>query len=190
MKMNIVGLNLLVIAVVLALTAAFGFGLLRPGSRELQACHDQLAEQARELQTAQQQVGNVSALYASILTLDEAMRDFRVRLPADRKFGEFLSDVAESLKSSAVTNYVVQPTPARRVAKEKLPPELSQADGTIILPVSVAFQGGFAQLFEFLDKMEALPRLSHVERLKIVNNEAHPGEVGVEIVLHTYHRMD
>lgn len=190
MKMNVVGLNLLVIAIVLALTGAFGFGLLRPGSRELQACHGRLAAQAQELQAAQQQVGNVSDLYASILTLDEAMHDFRVRLPADRNFGEYLSDVAESLKASRITNYVVQPTPARRVTAEKLPPELSQADGTIILPVSVAFHGGFAQLFDFLDKMETLPRLSHVEHLKIVSDEKRPGDVSVEMVLHTYHRAD
>lgn len=184
---RIMKLNVAVIAVVLGLTSAFSFGLLMPGFAKLKEARAEVAVEAEKTRTEQQQVGDVSKLFASIMELDEQMRDFRSRLPADRDFGDFLRDLSNNLLQAGVENYAVQPRPAREVDPARLPPALAQTQGTTILPVSISFESGFSQVFDFLAKIEAMPRLTHVETISLANNEQSPGDVKVEIMLYTYH---
>jgi Tfp pilus assembly protein PilO len=187
---NVLKLNLSTIFVVVALTAAFTFGLVIPGLKELHWREARFVDQLAKVQVDQRKVGEVSELYLAIMKNTEQMQDSRSRLPADRALGEFLYDLAENLKKHAIDDYVVLPRPARQVDPAKLPRLLKSAEGTTVLPVSVSFGSSFVQLFDFLDSMESLPRLSHVESLKLVNNERRPGNVRVEMLLHTYHRPD
>ncbi len=180
-------LNIAAIAVVLGLTAAFSLGLLVPGLEKLKEARAEVAVEAQKVKADQQKVGDVSKLFASIMELDEQMQDFRNRLPADRDFGEFLRDLSNSLLETGVQNYAVQPRPPRDVDPTRLPPALVQTQGTTILPVSISFDSGFHAVFEFLTRIEEMPRLTHVETISLVNDERNPGNVKVEIMLHTYH---
>jgi Tfp pilus assembly protein PilO len=181
-----VKLNLIVVLAVAVLTLAFGLGLVRPGLGELRASQHRLAEEQAKVQEAQNGLGSIGELYASILQLDEAVRDFHSRLPTERRFGEFLSDLSQSLENSRITDYVVQPKPVLEVVDSRLPAALRLAAGSNILPVNIAFQSTTAQAFEFLNAVERLPRLVHVESVKLVNDEGHPGTVKVDMMLHTY----
>ncbi len=180
-------LNVTVVAIVLVLTSAFVFGLFMPGMGRLREARAELAEKVAKVKTDQQQVGDVSDLYASILHMDEKTRDFRKRLPAERQFGEFLNDLSDNLETSGIEDYSVQPRSAQVLDQAKLPASLKLAEGTILLPVVVSFESDFDDLFKFLRGVESLPRLSHVEMLKLVNDEERPGRVAVEVTLCTYH---
>lgn len=184
---RITKLNAAVIAIVLGLTSAFSFGLLMPGFAKLKEARAEIAVEADRVRSDQQEVGDVSKLFASIMQLDEEMRDFRSRLPAERDFGDFLRDLSNNLLQAGVENYAVQPRPAREVDPAKLPPALAQTQGTTILPVSVSFESSFQEVFEFLAKIEEMPRLTHVETISLANDEGSPGDVKVEIMLYTYH---
>ncbi len=184
--MSVLKLNLAVVLVVCVLTIAFGLGLLRPGLSELRACQDQIADEQAKVQESQNQLGSIGDLYASIMQLDEEVRNFRVRLPVERRFGEFLSELSRSLDNSRITDYMVQPKPVLKVEALTLPESLKLAAGMSILPVNVSFRGTFAQAFEFLSEVEQLPRLVRVEALKLINDENRPGKVSVEVTLHTY----
>ena len=184
--MNMLKLNIAVVALVIALTLGFVLGFVKPGLSEIKACQAQITEKQAKVGAEQNQLGNVGDLYASIVQLDEEMRGFRVRLPEERRFGEFLNDISERLKKCKIDDYVVQPRSALRVDETKLPPTKKLPLGTIILPVSISFRGSFQQLFDFLDGVELLPRLSRVESIKVVNDQQHPGEIAVELTLHTY----
>jgi Tfp pilus assembly protein PilO len=188
--MSTLKINLLVMAVALVLSAGFVFGLLVPGLTELKQCHAEIATLQSDVRKDQKKLGDVSRLYASILEMDDEMRDFRAQLPVERRFGQFLNDLSENLEACSISNYVVQPKPARKVEGEDLPDEFKLAEGTRILEVSISFSGGFDQLFNFLDGISSLPRLSHVESMKVVNDEKHPGRVDVEMIVHAYHQPD
>jgi Tfp pilus assembly protein PilO len=188
--MNMLKLNLAAVAAVAVLAAAFVFGLLRPGMRELRDCQAQIADKQAKVQDDQQQLGNVGDVYASILHLDEAMHNFRVRLPPERRFGEFLNALSENLERCEISDYIVQPRTPLRVDEKKLPESYKLAVGTTILPVTISFHGSFSQVFKFLSDMDALSRLSHVESIKLVNDEQRPGQVSAEIALHTYQHSD
>ncbi|HVP11665.1 MAG TPA: type 4a pilus biogenesis protein PilO [Phycisphaerae bacterium] len=179
-------LNVAAVVAVIVLTAAFVLGLVRPGIKDLKACQAEIVAKQAAVQAEQQKLGNVGDLYASIMQLDEAMRDFHVRLPVERRFGEFLSDLSESLNKSKIDDYVVQPRQPLCVEQNKLPEPLKLASGTTILPVFISFRSSFTQLFEFLSRVESLPRLSHIESIRAVNDDQHPGTVSVEMTLHTY----
>jgi Tfp pilus assembly protein PilO len=184
--MSMLKLNLGVVALVMGLTLGFVLGIVRPGLRELKASQAQITDKQAKVGAQQNQLGNIGNLYASIVQLDEEMRDFRVRLPAERRFGEFLNDLSERLKKCKIDDYAVQPRPALRVDGSKLPATMKLAAGTTILPVGISFRGSFRQMFDFLEGMESLQRLSRVESIKVVNDQQHPGEVTVELTLHTY----
>jgi len=179
-------LNTIVAAIVLACTGAFVFGLLLPGYKELERRREEFLSRQDDIRQKQKTLGDVSELYEKILALDAQMDDFRRRLPADRRFGEFLNDIAENLRRVGVTDYAVQPQPACDVDCTRLPPDMQLDENIALLPVSVSFESDFEQVFHFLKRMEDLARLSHVETISLINNDQNPGHVRVELVLHAY----
>jgi len=181
-------LNLIVLICGVVLTAGFVFGLLAPGIRESRRRQVSLHEKLREVAAEQQQVGNVSELYASIVELDEKLRGHRRRLPTERQFGAFLSSLSDTLKSVGVDQYVVQPRPEQQLDEARLPDRLKILRGIMILPVRVSFEGTFSQVFDFLKAVEELPRLSQLESMKLVNDQTGAGRLRAEILLHSYHR--
>lgn len=188
--MSLFRINLIVLVTVLVSTAAFAWGLLLPGLDELRARQRNIELELKRVEQGQKAVGNVSDLYSSIVSLNKEMSNFRKRLPAERKFGEFLNDLSLCLERSKIKDYNIQPKQAREVISEKLPESLKLAAGTTVLPVSVSFEASFSGVFDFLAQVESLERLAHVESMDMVNNERRPGRVKTEIVLHTYHRPD
>lgn len=179
-------LNVLAFGIVVVLTAGFAFGIALPGSKKLRAQRDQIASETVQVKAEQERLGNIGELYASIVELDKAMSHFRERLPQQQNFGEFLNSVSENLKAAGVEDFAVQPKPPVALEAARLPSSLAVAGGTLILPVRITFDGTLAQVVEFQRRMDELPRLSQVESLKIVNDEAHPGFVRVEMVLLTF----
>lgn len=186
--MSMFKLNLVIIAVVLVVTAAFTWGMLLPGLEELRERREGISARLDEVEQTQHSVGDVGSLYASIQSLNEEMQDFREQLPTDRRFGEFLNDLSGCLEQSKVADYAIQPMPSMVVALEQLPEDLKLAEGTVILPVRVLFDSSFERVFDFLSRMELLKRLHHIENLQLVNDESRPGHVRIEMELHAYHQ--
>lgn len=186
--MSMFKLNLVIIAVVLAATAAFTWGLLLPGLDELRQRRDQISAGLDEIEQTQRSVGDVGSLYASIQSLNDEMRNFREQLPADRRFGAFLNDLSGCLEQSKIADYAIQPMASMVVVPGQLPEDLKLAEGTVILPVRVLFDSSFEHVFGFLSRMESLKRLCHIETLELVNDESRPGHVKIELELHAYHQ--
>lgn len=184
--MNATRMNIAVVAIVAVLATAFGLGALRPGLTQLKAQRQKLDAEALKVREEQSSIGDISELYASIVDLDQQMEDFRHRLPMDREFGEFLNALAENIKKSGIEDYIVEPRSPRTIDETKLPEDLFIVKGTTVLPVRVAFDCSFGPALEFLNQMEELKRLTHVESLRMVNQADQPGKVSVEIILHTY----
>lgn len=184
--MNLFKLNIIVVAVVLTATAAFVMGLLVPGTKALDAQHDRIAAEVRSVAEMQRQLGSLGDLYARVLDMNERLADFTRRLPAENKIAEFANEVAMHLDEAGIVGYSVQPRRAMRIAADTLPESLQLAAHVRILPLSIAFESDFAQAFAFLERLETLERLTHVEVFDIVNSEERPGRLSVKMVLHTY----
>lgn len=181
-------LNLAIVAVVLAATAAFTWGLLLPGTKDLRERREQIAAGLDKIEKTQRAVGDVGSLYASIQSLNAETQNFREQLPEDRRFGQFLNDLSGCLEKSKIADYAIQPLPSRVVIPEQLPEDLKLAKGTVILPVRILFESSFEHVFGFLARMESLKRLCHVENLELANDESRPGHVKIDLELHAYHQ--
>lgn len=184
--MNLFKLNLIAVGVVLLATAAFVWGLLLPGLDDLQDRQARIDREVAAVSAAQLAVGEVGDLYRSIRSLDEATSSFRKCLPAERKLGEFLSDLTQSLEASGISDYSIQPKPAFEVRSQDLPDGFKLVAGTIVLPVNIAFQTEFGNLCAFLARIESLERLSHVESIEVKNREQRFGWLKAEVNLHIY----
>lgn len=187
--MTMFKLNIIVVSIVLVAALGFGFGLVLPGFKDLKAQQNEIDRELDIVQREQQNVGNISDLYASIVSLDEKQSQFKERLPNDRRFSEFLNTVSECLKKNDIVEPRVQPKDEIKLDPTKLPPSLQLARETAILPVSVEFESSFAGVFGFLNDIESLRRIAHIESIDLANDENRPGRIKVTMQLHTYHRQ-
>jgi len=183
-------MNIGVVALVLVSTGAFAWGLLIPGEKKLRKQYDQIDTELEQVARLQLEVGSVGDLYASILALDREVSGFRQQLPAERKLGEFLSDLSRCMESSGIVDFSIQPRPVIEVDPERLPDDFKLAKGTAILPVQLNFEGSFANVFQFLDCVESLQRVSHLETMNMDNHESTPGHLTVKLELHVYYHPE
>lgn len=144
--MSTAKMNLAVLVTVLALTAGFVFGLLVPGIGQLKSKRAEIDYALAEVSSDQMRVGDIGDVYRQIVELDREMSDYREKLPSDRRFGEFLSNLSDSLKEVRIDDYVVQPRNARRLEADSLPRELKLTAGTTILAVNIKFNTDFERL--------------------------------------------
>lgn len=183
-------LNLVVAGTVVALTAGFVFAMMIPGLKEVDEKRVAIDKESAQVKAEQQQVGDIGEVYAAIMSLNHQTSDFHARLPNEQRIGEFLRDVSDQLQKQGVEDYTVQPFDPVRLQSEILPDSMKILAGTTVLPVGITFQCDFRQLFDFLAAMEALPRLSHVESIKISLNNNQAGRIRVELVFQTYSKPD
>jgi len=186
--MSAAKMNIAAAVIVVVLTAAFVLGLLTPGVKKLKEARASAAQEVERVKEKQAALGNISELYASTVELGSQLQGFRHRLPRDRQFGEFLSYLSDGFRKCKIINYVVEPRPSMTIVEEGVPDELKLAVGTTVLPVRIEFQTDFPAMVKFLDYLEKNRRLSHVESLKLINDEMKPGRIKADIVVHTYFR--
>jgi|CXWL01.1.fsa_nt_gi Tfp pilus assembly protein PilO len=180
-------LNIMVIGAVVLLVGGFTFGLLMPGVKDLKASQAQAIEGLTRVKEGQSTIGNVSEIYEAILKMDQETKGFSRRLPNDRQFGEFLNEVSGCLKKSGIIDYSLAPQSPMTLDETQLSGDLKAARDIAILPVGISFRGKFSQVFELLDCLEHLERLSQVEKMSVINEEKRPGSVRIDLVLHTYY---
>jgi Tfp pilus assembly protein PilO len=186
--MTLKKLNVIVAGAAVGATAVFVGALAIPGSKKLSAQRAAVKEQLAAVQQEQQCLGNVSEVYASLVEMNRKNRDFADKLPVERQFGEYLQSLSDTMNRFGILEGSVQQKAELKIDDAALPTHQILIKGTGILPVEVAFDSTFNQLFDFLKGVEALPRLSHVESLKIINDEQNPGQIHADLVLHTYYR--
>jgi len=183
-------LNLIVVGGVVGLTGLFAAALFLPRTKQLKHLREDLSQRSQAVRAEQEQIGNVSEIYAAILEMDRRKEDDRRKLPLERQFGDFLKALSDRLGQAGIEQNVVKQKPEYRLDDAKLPAELKRAKGTGILPVRVSFDSTPGQLFEFIKSVESMPRLSHVGSLEVANDETNPGRVHADITLHTFYHPD
>jgi len=182
--------NLITVVVVTAMAAGFSLGALMPGRRTLTEREYQISTAVSRMKTDATTLGDVSALYLEIKKLEQDNERYRERVPPDRRFGEFLSSLSESLKAAGIEDFVLNPRPARELMEEDLPEGLKKARGMTALPVHLSFKCKFEKVFEFMSAVESFARLALVETMSITNREDQMGQIEVEMILQTYYRPD
>lgn len=186
--MNSARLNLAFVAIVLISAGGFAVGMVVPGWRELESERDRIGVELDQAQQAQAAVSDMTAMYSNVLQLKE--REFQLweRIPVEPRVSEFANGLVKSLATLGITQSDIQQELAKNVDETKLPETLRLASNITVLPMTIKFDANFNQVAQFLDAIAAMPRLVHVDDLRLQNNESKPGRLRVAIVLHAYHR--
>jgi Tfp pilus assembly protein PilO len=133
--------------------------LLRPADSGLAACHAQAAELRASLADANKVYAEKKRLDDTIATIEKRTSELHDRIPSEPLEAEFLAQVSEASGKAGLTLSDYRPGPV--VAR----------DGYSQIEVHLKCQGTYAALCAFLERLAALPRLSHVVQLEIASTD-------------------
>ncbi|MEE8170885.1 MAG: type 4a pilus biogenesis protein PilO [Phycisphaerae bacterium] len=177
------------VALVLVLTGAFVWYALSPGASRLKVARADLRAKLQDIQAENERLADLERLDTEVAALRRRTQDFETRIPDEHGLGEFLRDLATILESNGLEKYTFQPRPAYPVLPEQLPNALHDVAAALrVQPVVVQFEGDFESLYAGLRMLEELPRLSHVETMKLSGDAERPGRIKVEMTLRTFFR--
>jgi hypothetical protein len=160
------GYGALVLGFVLAGVVPFLMGMSR--------ARKDLGAFAQEIGARQARAGELQKVKGEVALLELETRDFDRLVPRNQDLGTFLTQLYEQLGASGMKDVSVRnlaPTPLARSQK---------------LPIEVKGKGTYAQVQDFLVRLEGQRRLSSVGKLPIDADGDMTGGVQVQVTLYIY----
>jgi Tfp pilus assembly protein PilO len=165
------GLHAAGLAAALAIAGAAYVVLLLPADRGLSACQDQAARLEATLADADKVRAEKQRLEDAVSAIEKRTAELHQRIPDEPLEAEFLGQVSE-----AATKVGLQLSDYR-------PGAIVVKDGYSQIEVHLKCQGSYPSLCAFLDRLAALPRLSHVVQMEVAasDNEVLPATITLAI---------
>jgi len=154
--------------------AAFYLVIYQPQSRQAMQLADRIVSQQKELSAETATAQNLPMVEAQVKSLNDHMAGLK-RVPTQPDIGDFIRDINQLSQESSLTKLDVQPGAARQSAiyDER--------------PVKLTFQGDFAGVFQFLQGVEGLQRLTRVQSVKLHGVTGKAGVVAAEVTVCIYY---
>jgi Tfp pilus assembly protein PilO len=170
--------GLVVIAGCVLLTGGFlALGLL-PTWREAHRLRGLILERRAAQVRAEEDSRRLQGLTRRATLLALEVRDYSRLVPEKNGLGAFLGQLSHELASAGVQNTAVRAlTPTRLGHCQQL-------------PIEVRGTGSYEQIAAFLQRMEALPRMSSVSRLNIEADPVLSGQVSLDLTLSIYNTLN
>jgi Tfp pilus assembly protein PilO len=160
-------------AAMLVVVGLFYVGVFRPQSFELQQLADQIAGKRAELDQDRSQTDRLPRITSELQSLKERLADFK-KLPADPQLGQFIDEITRVSQQQSLRELVVEPGVPRR------------DDLFSEQPISMSFQGEFMAVWDFIQHLEDMQRLTRVRDVTITTDDDHPG-VRVNLSINMYY---
>jgi Tfp pilus assembly protein PilO len=150
-----------------------GFGY-RPATVRLDQLKAEIADRSRQLEQNQGRAQNLPILALEVDRLRTKLERFNKKLPKTPELGEFILDLTRHSEKSAVRKLVHQPGTVRKL------------DLYGEIPITMSFEGDFQNVFDFLRKLEEMPRLTRVRNLSVRCRDGKAGLVDVNMAMNIY----
>ena len=158
-----------IILIVAALMAAdfvfFGFLPLR---KRLMTVNQAMTNQRLIIAKAATEQRQLSDLKEQLKELESTVRNYQVKVPADRDLGSFLQQIANLMSQHNLTEQVVAPG------------EEIKADKLNCIPLNMQCRGKLVQIFDFYRQLQRLDRVIRIESVKLVNSDDLSGQVSMQ----------
>jgi Tfp pilus assembly protein PilO len=140
-------------------------------SRQLTA---RILAQQQELNIETATARNLPAVERQVTGLIARLQGLK-HVPDQPDIGEFVRVINQLSQESSLTKMDVQPGTARQSAlyDER--------------PVKLTFQGDFSGVYEFLQGIEGLKRLTRIQSVKLLGITGKPGQVSAEVSICIYY---
>lgn len=165
--------TLLVVALIVAV---FVGGVWFPMSRKRAALRDELKQLDADVRTGRTATVGLTALGHQIVLLEDEVKDSDKYVPAQPDLASLLRQWTTQLKQGGATDEEIQTQPVVR------------GDEFSLIPIKLKFRGSFDTVYDFLQYVEGMNRLSRFTELEVEGSPEKPGEpVTVRIELSTFY---
>ncbi len=159
---------------VTVLLLAFGAAVLWPVIRESSKLRAEIAETKQKLASTQAETAGLASVAASVKQIRSEISTNNKRIPTQGETAELLRELTTELQSQRLSDPSITSMPS-----------VPGADYTR-LPIQIAFKGSAMGAFRFINKVEAMPRLVHMQRLHLQASDKQPDQVDADLELHTF----
>jgi len=155
-----------------------GFMLFRylPLRKKMNAIEKIRTEQVLAIAKTSAQSKQLPTLKAQLQQLQRDVGDYEINIPAKRKLGEFLQQIATLMNEHNLKEQLVQP------GKE------TEADEFNCIPVNMQCKGRLNQIYEFYKRVQELDRLVRIEQVDLTNDRSFGGDVSMKTKAIIYYR--
>ena len=161
--------------IVLATVAFLSFATVPQMSR-IRTVMARINSEEHDHQVADETSRRIEALEHEVARLQERTAAFNDQIPVAENLGLFLQDLGRFAEQRRVQLGEIEPGDPLR------------SDKVIALPITFNVHGSFKQVFNWIQDVERMPRLTLVERLETRTDDQTPGTVTAQLRLRVYFR--
>jgi Tfp pilus assembly protein PilO len=135
------------------------------------------AEQVLTIAKGRADAEQLPVLEGQLQTIRAELQGYEAKIPDQRDFGAFMSEITDLMNEHNLKEQNIEPGETIKTEKFNC------------IPVSMQCKGGLRQLFDFYCCLQALDRLVRIEQIKLTNDAAYSGQVGMETKAVIYYRV-
>ena len=128
-------------------------------------------EKVKALSDLERATSGVSDVDKKVAELEEAIKFFEKKLPQERDIDQILKEVWNMAETNQLTTKTI------KTMKSQRGPTYSEQ------PIEMTLSGNFSGFYEFLLKLERLPRLTRVSQLNLDKISGQEGTMEAKLVL-------
>jgi Tfp pilus assembly protein PilO len=124
-----------------------------------------------------EQAKRLPILRTQLEQMQAKVGNYDAKIPADRKLGMFLQEIADAMTKHSLSEQVVQPDSE------------TQAENLTCIPLRIQGKGTIRQLFDFFRSLETVNRLVRIEQVQLRNSADLSGSVTMTAKANIYYEM-
>lgn len=160
----------------ITVAAVFAAGVVAPHMRNMKSVQQGISNTQADLDLLSSRVQRARKVFEAVQDKEQALASFDAAIPDRVQLGEFLEEVDRLAQDAGVKDKYV--TPSDAIVQKDLG----------CLPIQIRFSGEFASVYEFLDKVEKLPRVARIQRFELRADDESPNVLVSSMTLHVYFR--
>src|SRR5215213_4902626 len=159
------------VVVMLGLLGAIYFLVWDKAQTKIAAMERKTEDKVKALSDLEKATSGVSDVDKKVAELEEAIKFFEKKLPQERDIDQILKEVWEMADKNQLTTKTIKTMKSQRGAA------YSEQ------PIEMSLSGNFSGFYEFLLKLEKLPRLTRINQLNLDKISGKEGEMEAKLVL-------
>jgi type IV pilus assembly protein PilO len=159
------------VIVMFGLLAAIYFLVWDKAQTKIASMERKTEEKLKALGDLERATSGVSDVDRKVSELEEAIKFFEKKLPQERDIDQILKEVWNMAESNQLTTKTIKTMKSQRGAA------YSEQ------PIEMSLSGNFSGFYEFLLKLERLPRLTRVNQLSLDKITGKEGEMEAKLTL-------
>ncbi|MDO8303426.1 MAG: type 4a pilus biogenesis protein PilO [Sedimentisphaerales bacterium] len=166
-----------IFAALAGLIAVFAMLQYRPLHGRVQAAEQIKSAQLSANAKTEELTKKLPMLRSQLEQMQAAVGNYEAKIPAERKIGAFLQEIAAVMDAHHLNDQVVQPDSE------------IEMDGLICIPVKIQCKGTMSQFFEFFKSLKNVERLVRLEQVQLKNDTELSGRVTMTAKANIYYRV-